>query len=351
MKILISGATGFVGSHVARHLIQQGHDVYALVRTTSETQVLEQIGVHLFRNDRAHDPESFRVFFEAHPDIEMIFHLASVLTLAKLKYDDYWKINVGVTKNLLDASRNLPLKAFIYCSSVGVIGLLPEIPANEETPCAPDSPYGQTKYEAECLAVDYAHRYGLPVASVRLSWVYGPGDMRTFKFFRMVAKGRFFMIGDGKTRISPIYVEDAVQGLVLCAEQIEKTRGNVFIVAGKESVALRDLAEMIANEAGSKILPFSIPAGFAKTAARICEAACARFGIEPIIHKNRLNFFLRDQAFDISKAREIVGYAPRIDLHDGIKRTVQWYKEHWLILIALAKFIALLLHKKMVYFL
>ncbi len=327
MKILISGATGFVGSHVARYLIQQGHEVYALVRTTSNTRELEQIGAHLFHNDLAHDPESFRAFFETHPDVEVIYHLASVLTLAKLKYDDYWKINVGVTKNLLDASRNLPLKAFIYSSSVGVIGPLPEIPADEETRCVPDSPYGQTKYEAECLALDYARQYGLPVASVRLSWVYGPGDTRTFKFFRMVAKGHFFMIGDGKTRISPIYVEDAVQGLVLCAEQIENTRGEVFIVAGKESVALRNLAEMIAKEAGSKILPFSVPASFAKTAARICEAVCARFGIEPIIHKNRLNFFFRDQAFDISKVRETVGYAPRIDLQEGIKRTVQWYKE------------------------
>ncbi|GAK52268.1 oxidoreductase-like protein [Candidatus Moduliflexus flocculans] len=331
VKILISGATGFVGSHVAQYLVQQGHDVYALVRTTSETQALEQLGVHLFHNDRAYDPESFRAFFEAHPDIEAIFHLASVLTLAKLKYDDYWKINVGVTKNLLEASRKLPLKAFIYCSSVGVIGPLPEIPANEETPCAPDSPYGQSKYEAECLALDYARQYNLPVASARLSWVYGPGDTRTFKFFRMVAKGRFFMIGDGKTRISPVYVEDVVRGLVLCAEQIEKTRGQVFIVAGKESVALRDLAEMIAKEAGSKVLPFSVPAGLATMAARVCEAVCARFGIEPMIHKNRLNFFFRDQAFDISKVREAVGYAPRIDLPEGVKRTVQWYQQQgWL---------------------
>ena len=142
MKILISGATGFVGSHVAKYLVQQGHDVYALVRTTSDVRELQRIGARLFHNDQAHDPASFRAFFEAHPDIEAIYHLASVLTLAKLKYDDYWKINVGVTKNLLDASRHLPLKAFVYCSSVGVIGPLPEIPANEETPCAPDSPYG-----------------------------------------------------------------------------------------------------------------------------------------------------------------------------------------------------------------
>ena len=302
--------------------------MHALVRTTSDVQELQHIGAHLFYNDQAHDPESFQAFFSEHPDIEAIFHLASVLTLAKLKYDDYWKINVGVTKNLLEASRHLPLKAFVYCSSVGVIGELPEIPANEQTRCAPDSPYGQTKYEAECLAVDYAQRYNLPVVSVRLSWVYGPGDTRTFKFIRMVAKGRFFLIGDGSTRISPIYVDDAVQGLVLCAEQIEKTRGQVFIVAGKESVTLRDLAEMIAKEAGTTILPFSVPAGFAKIAARICEAACARVGIEPIIHKNRLNFFLRDQAFDISKVQETIGYTPKMDLPEGIKRTVQWYREH-----------------------
>ena len=326
MKILVSGATGFLGSHLVRFLIQQGHTVSALVRTTSEVGELETLGAHLFYNDNAHDPESFNAIFSQDHDFEVVYHLASLLTLAKLKYEDYWAINVEVTRNLLEASLNFPsLKAFVYCSSVGVIGELPEIPANEQTRCVPDNDYGRTKYEAECLVSEYADR--LPVCSVRPAWVYGPGDTRTFAFFRMVAKGHFFMIGDGQTRISPIYVDDAVQGLVLCAEQIKKTRGEIFIVAGKESVALQDLAELIAKEAGSNVLPLRVPSWAARLAARICETLCARLGIEPMIHKSRLNFFFRDQAFDISKIRETAGYAPQVDLPEGIRRTVQWYQQ------------------------
>ncbi len=326
MKILISGATGFLGSHLVRFLVQEGHTVSALVRTTSEVGELETLGAHLLYNDNAHDPESFNAIFSQEHDFDAVYHLASLLTLAKLKYDDYWAINVEVTRNLLEASLNFPsLKAFVYCSSVGVIGELPEIPANEDSRCAPDNDYGRTKYEAECLVREYADR--LPVCSVRPAWVYGPGDTRTFKFFRMVARSRFFMIGDGKTRISPVYVEDVVQGLILCAEQIEKTRGGIFIVSGKESVALQALVENIAKEAGSKILPFRLPGAVANIAACACETICAYLGVEPIIHSSRLNFFFRNQAFDISKIRETTGYAPQIDLSEGIKRTVQWYRQ------------------------
>lgn len=313
-----------------RFLIQEGHTVSALVRTTSEVGELETLGAHLLYSDNAHDPELFKAIFSQDHDFDVVYHLASLLTFARLKYEDYWAINVEVTRNLLEASLNFPsLKAFVYCSSVGVIGELPEIPANEETRCAPDNDYGRTKYEAECLVSEYADR--LPVCSVRPAWVYGPGDTRTLAFFRMVAKGHFFLIGDGNTRISPVYVEDVVQGLVRCAEQIDKTRGQIFIVAGKESVALRDLAETIAKESGSKLLPFSVPAMIANFAAHICETVCRWFGMEPMIHKSRLNFFFRDQAFDISKIRQIVGYAPQIDLLEGVKRTVQWYQQQgWL---------------------
>ena len=114
---------------------------------------------------------------------------------------------------------------------------------------------------------------------------------------------------------------------MLCAQQIDRTRGDVFIGAGKESVALEALAAQIAKTAQSHLLPINVPANVAKWAARVCEKVCRWFNVEPPIHKNRLNFFLRDQAFDISKIQQTVGYVPRVDLPEGIQRTVRWYKE------------------------
>ena len=227
--------------------------------------------------------------------------------------------------------QDLSLKAFIHCSSVGVIGQLPEIPANEESQCTPDSNYGETKYKAELLALEYFQSFKMPVAVVRPAWIYGPGDRRTYKFFRMVAKGKFFITGDGKTHLHPVYVDDVVRGLILCAEQIEQAAGGVFIVAGPESVTLEYLARTAAEAANTSILPFKIPAGLAKIGATICEALSKPIGIEPPIHHRRLDFFFRDQAFDISKIRNQLGFEPQVDVQTGVQRTVAWYQEHgWL---------------------
>jgi nucleoside-diphosphate-sugar epimerase len=307
-------------------LVKDGHKVYSLVRTTSHVEELETIDTELVYGD-VRDKESLEQIVQQHQDIDTIFHLASVLTPVSVSDSLYWDINYLGTQHILDTCRKLPLKAFVHCSSVGVIGPLSEIPATEKSRCAPDSNYGETKYKAELLALEYHKSFQLPITIVRPAWVYGPGDRRTYKFFRMVAKGRFFIIGDGQTKLSPVYVEDIVQGLVLCAKHIENAAGEVFIVAGETFVTLEYLASTIAQEANTSILPFKIPTGIAKIGATLCERLCKPFGIEPPIHHRRLDFFFRDQAFAISKIQNTLGFEPQVDVPTGVKWTVNWYKE------------------------
>jgi len=330
MSILVTGASGFVGTHLVKRLVADGHQVYALVRSTSKVEELKQVTTELVYGD-VRDKASLEQIFQQHQEINTIFHLASLLTPVTVRDRVYWEVNYQGTQNVLDACRVLPLKAFVHCSSVGVIGPLPEIPANEQSRCAPDSNYGESKYQAELLALEYHHSFHLPVTVVRPAWVYGPGDRRTYKFFRMVAKGKFFIVGDGQTKLHPVYVDDVVQGLILCAEQIDKAVGEVFIVAGATSVTLEYLASVIAQEAGSSLLPFKVPASIAKIGVTVCEAICKPLDIEPPIHRRRLDFFLRDQAFDISKIRNTLGFEPQIDVPTGVKRAVNWYREQgWL---------------------
>lgn len=330
MNALVTGASGFVGTHLVRYLVERGISVHALVRKTSQVESLEALNATLVYGD-VRDKASLVRIFEQSPDIDTVFHLASVLTPVSVDDRLYWDINYQGTQHLLDVCREVKLHAFVQCSSVGVIGPLPEIPANEESRCAPDSNYGDTKYRAELLALEYQQSFGMPVTVVRPAWIYGPGDRRTYKFFRMVASGRFFLIGDGQTRLSPVYVEDVARGLALCAGQIEKSVGEVFIVSGGVTVSLKSLATLIAREAGSSILPFKVPAGIAKVGATVCETLCNPLGIEPPIHHRRLDFFLREQAFDISKIQQKLGFQPEMNLSDGIKRTVGWYQEQgWL---------------------
>jgi nucleoside-diphosphate-sugar epimerase len=212
-----------------------------------------------------------------------------------------------------------------------VIRPLSEIPADESSRCAPDSNYGESKYKAELLALEYHKSFGLPLVVLRPAWIYGPGDTRTFKFFRVVANGRFFLIGDGQTPLSPVYIDDVVQALMLCAERIEEAVGEVFIVAGEQSVSLEYLATTIAQEAQTSIVRFKVPAEIAYWGALLCEKLCKPLGIEPPMHRRRLDFFLREQAFDISKIQNVLGFRPEVDLPTGVKRTVTWYKEQgWL---------------------
>lgn len=330
MNAFVTGASGFVGAHLVRALFEQGHSVYVLVRKTSKLQALEAVKATLVYGD-VRDKASLSQIFQQHPDIDTVFHLASVLTPVSVDDQLYWDINYQGTQHLLDVCREVNLRAFVQCSSVGVIGPLPEIPADEQARCAPDSAYGETKYKAELLALEYHKSFGVPAAVVRPAWVYGPGDRRTYKFFRMVAKGRFFLIGSGQTQLSPVYVADVVRGLVLGAEKIKHAAGEVFIVSGGVTVSLEFLARAIAREAGSSVLPFKVPAGLAKIGATVCETLCKPLGIEPPIHHRRLDFFLRDQAFDIRKIQQVLGFQPEVDLQDGVKRTVNWYKEQgWL---------------------
>jgi nucleoside-diphosphate-sugar epimerase len=194
MNAFVTGASGFIGTHLVRRLEQDGHKVYAFVRPTSQLAELQKLPLELVYGD-VRDKAALAQTFRQHPDIDTVFHLASLLTPVTVSDHVYQEINQQGTQNVLDACREINLKAFVHCSSVGVIGPLPAIPANEQTRCAPDSNYGTSKYRAEQLALAYQQQFHLPVTVARPAWVYGPGDRRTLKFFRMVAKGRFFKIG------------------------------------------------------------------------------------------------------------------------------------------------------------
>ncbi|HJO63393.1 MAG TPA: NAD(P)-dependent oxidoreductase, partial [Desulfobacterales bacterium] len=214
--------------------------------------------------------------------------------------------------------------------SVGVFGPLQSIPANEETKCNPLNYYEKSKYEAEEIVRDIGKRLNVPVSIIRPSWVYGPSDTRTFKLFRSINNRRFFIIGDGKTLIHPVYVKDVVQGLIRCA--FEKNATNkTYIIAGNKAIMLQSLVEIIAKHLNRKIPRIRFPSWAAKKIAIGFEKIYGPFQKIPPISQRRLAFFSKNQAFDISKAKSEIGYQPEVDLDDGIMQTVKWYRgNNWL---------------------
>lgn len=324
--ILVTGSTGFIGGHLIRHLIRQKQRLRILIRKESQ---FEKIGKSIFIEPFYGDLRDLSTLNGVMRDVDVIFHLAGIINAEKEQEKYYWNTNVQGTRNLLISLKRekRQLKRFVFCSSVGVMGKLKSIPADEDTLCVPHNLYEKSKYEAEKIVRDFHKREGMPSSIVRPSWVYGPGDKRTLKLFHAINKKRFIIIGDGKANIHPVYVKDVVRGLILCASAA-KAEGQTYIIAGKKALPLRELVNIIAEECYTLVPNIYIPIWIAQMIAIIFGIIFRPFPMKPPLSQRRLEFFIKDQSFDISKAQNEIGFNPMFTLHQGIKQTVQWYKDH-----------------------
>jgi nucleoside-diphosphate-sugar epimerase len=202
-------------------------------------------------------------------------------------------------------------------------------PANEDAPLRPGDIYQQTKLEGEQLARDAAERFGIEVTIARPTGIYGPGDRRLLKLFRAAVR-RFPILGSGEIYYHLTYIDDLIDGFRLCGEQ-PAAANRTYILAGGEVTTLNELVATIADVAGVAPPRWHLPVWPFRAVGALCEAVCVPFGIEPPIYRRRVDFYTKSRAFDITRARRELGYAPRVTLREGIRRTIDWYREHgWL---------------------
>ena len=329
MKVLVTGASGFTGSHLARHLREEGKSVRVLIRPSSRRELLERDGgldLEYVEGDLT-DAASLR---RAVAGTECIYHLAAVYREAKLPDRVYHDVNVEGTRRLAEASLAEGGIPFIYCSTCGVHGEVAHPPADETAPYNPGDIYQKTKVEAERLLFRMHGERGLPAVILRPVGIYGPGDHRFLKLFRGVARGHFPLIGKGDVYYHLTHVADVVSGFARAAE-VAGARGGAFILAGARYTTVKELLDLIAREAGVSSPRLRLPAAPMLAAAVACEAVCRPLGIEPPLYRRRLDFFLKHRAFTIAKAREELGWTPRVGLEEGIRQTMAYYREQgWL---------------------
>ena len=213
----------------------------------------------------------------------------------------------------------------MHCSTVGVHGDIEHPPANEDAPLRPGDIYQETKLEGERVAREAAGETGVEVVIARPTGIYGPGDRRLLKLFRGVARRRFVILGDGRIFYHLTYIDDLVEGFRLCGK-VPAAAGRTYILAGGEVTTLNELMARIAEEAHVPPPRCTCPVWPFWIAGAACEAICAPFGIEPPIYRRRVDFFTKSRAFDISRARAELGYAPKVGLREGIRRTLEWYR-------------------------
>jgi dihydroflavonol-4-reductase len=315
---LVTGATGFTGRHLVRALIADGERVRVIVRSSRRARELLPPDLEVIEGDLA-DPE---LVSRAMPGVQAVYHLAAVYREAKHSDFHYREVNVAASRRLLDAAVGAGVGRYVHCSTVGVHGHIASPPANEETAYAPGDVYQATKCEAEQLALSYRDR--LPLVVGRPTAIYGPGDTRLVKLFRMVARGRFPLVGGGESYYHMVYIDDLVRGLRLLGTHPAAV-SEVFILGGERYAKLRELAGMIAAAARVPAPWLRLPARPLQIAGTICERLCVPFGIEPPIHRRRVDFYTKSRAFSIEKAKRLLGYRPEVSLEDGIRRTLDWY--------------------------
>ena len=257
--------------------------------------------------------------------VDVVYHIAAIYRQAGLPAETYRAVNASAVRTVIEAAKHAGVRRVVHCSTVGVHGDVEHPPAHEDAPLKPGDIYQETKLEGERVARDAARDTGVEVVIARPTGIYGPGDRRLLKLFRGVARRRFVVLGSGRIFYHLTYIDDLVEGFRLCGS-VPAAAGRTYILAGAEVTTLDALVELIADEAGVPPPSWHLPVWPVWTAGALCEALCKPLGIEPPLYRRRVDFFTKSRAFDISRARAELGYAPAVTLREGIRRTLAWYR-------------------------
>lgn len=321
LRAALTGGTGYTGSRLLAALLERGDQVKALARPASARPTLAR-EIEWVEGDLSGTSCLARLV----EGVDAVLHVAAVYRTAGHPDSYYREVNVSGTERLLEASARAGVARFVHTSTVGVHGHVSHPPADEDAPLLPSDIYQLTKAEAEKLALDYHRRRGLPVTVVRPGAIYGPAETRLLKLFRSIARKRYAIVGPGTAHYHLVYIDDLISGYLLALERPEAL-GEAFILAGPRSVSQRELAETIARHTGGGIWPFRIPVAPLRLAGAVCEFLCVPLGIEPPLHRRRVEFWTKSRAFSIEKARRILGYDPKVDVEEGVARTAAWYRQ------------------------
>lgn len=325
-KCLVTGATGFVGSHLAKKLAADGVPVRGFVRNRDKADALglPGAGIEIAEGDIC-DTASL---IDALDGVHTVFHAAAVLGPAALDASVYQKINADGVTHVIEAMKQMhrPPRRMVLVSSVGVLGPLPpRTRADESTPPCPVDIYETSKLAGEEIALGAA-RDGFPVVIARPGWVYGPGDTRTLKLFRMISRRRFIMIGKALNKQHPVYIDDLVEGLIACG-RVPGIEGRVYHLCGPEIMTVDDLCQAVARAAGVTIPAFRLPLWAVRGPARFLAMLFGLWGGDPPVDHRKADFFVINRSYSIQRARNELSWTPSVKFDEGIRQTIDYYRK------------------------
>lgn len=326
MKVLVTGGTGFVGRHLVRALIEKGVIVRMLVRKTSYIEGFKKVGVELVYGDIT-DRNSLHGITK---DINIVYHLASmghVSAISKAAYQRFIDVNVNGTKHLSEECCNVKVDKFIHFSSTAAMGLIKKPLVDETVPCQPSTPYQRSKYESEKTIERYWKERGLPVVILRPCMIYGVGGTGEFlKICKLIKRGFFPKIGHGKNLTPIVHVKDVVQAAIQAGSKGKA--GATYLITSSNSFEFDEIRRLTAKYLGVNRSYFYVPYSVAISGTYLLEMIAKLLKFTPVVMSKNIESAVTDRVFSILRAKEELGYVPKVDLEYGIKETISWYKNN-----------------------
>ncbi len=327
MKVLVTGAAGFLGGHLVDMLVERGDEVRAMVLPKEDARRLRQLPrVEVVKGDMT-DPASLK---SAVQGVQRVYHVAAK-TGPWGPEDAYWAVNVRGMAELIHAAMDAGVERIVHTSSITVYGHHLHGIITEDAPLhAEDNPYSRTKIAGEKLIADLVRDEGAPVVIVRPGWIYGPRDTASFgRFVALVESGKGFFVGSGKNIVPVVYVRDVAQGLIKAGDAGDHAPGHAYTIANDHRVSQADYLNTIADALQvqhiSRRVPYLPVYAAARTAELVWQAAGRRNAAPPPVTTYGITLLGGEQYFSIGRARHELGYEPQYDLARGVAEGVQWY--------------------------
>jgi len=325
--VLVTGGTGFAGKVLVEQLCEIGCEVRVIARQSSNISAIENLSVKLIRGNVFDEA----VVERACDGVNYVFHVAGAYREAKISNETYWNVHVKSTQLLVaQAAKQSNFKRFVHISTVGVHGHIKSPPADEQCEFSPGDVYQKTKLEAELWIRKFSDENSFPLTVVRPTAIYGPGDRRLLKLFKMAKLPVIPILGFTDGLYHLIHVEDFVSFLII-ASASDKTLGQVYICGNKSSITIKSFVSVIANYMKKSPIYLRLPVTPFFIMGDVCETVCRYFSVEPIIYRRRVAFYTKDRSFNARKMLDDTGFKFKYDNETGIRITAQWYIDNkWL---------------------
>jgi nucleoside-diphosphate-sugar epimerase len=325
MRVLVTGGTGFIGSHIVEKLLDEGHSVVVTKRTNSSLRWIPADKVELIDAPA----ENLEPLADVLPEIEAVIHVAGI-TRANSR-EDFFRVNGDTVRKLLSLcdKHGSRMKRFILISSLSAAGCSRNgAPLCENTAECPYTPYGESKREGELAALEYKNRFTIGI--LRPPAVYGPRETGIYQYFKMINQGFIPFVGSRERKLSAVYVTDLAKASVMLLSA-EFESGSAYFITDGEIHTWEEFAGQISKSLGVRTFRITIPTFFAWPVAAVTEAIAKISGNPSLISFDRIRMFKEEWICEAVLLENEIGFKPEYGLERGVEETARWYRDNgWL---------------------